>query len=187
MGRLSIFALSALLGVFHHLVALPVENSRDRAGSSSRKRAPQRPVRLLPDGDLHLRNLVEESALVRFDNRAAHNQRGVAVHAHQRGDALQLLKKEGNGAKAHHIRLKLPQNVLKAVRRPGRRARIRRCALDVGQCSARSWRPDTSDQAAEHASRTAWSYPPTCSCCCIPPAIPGRAYSVAGRHGRCCS
>ena len=52
---------------------------------------------------------------------------GVAVGVHQTGDALEFLKKEGDGADADDIRLKLVQDADEALISPEKKARTRRC------------------------------------------------------------
>ncbi len=58
---------------------------------------------------------MEEPALVRLDDWSTGDELGVAVGAYQTGDALEFLEKEGDGADADDIRLKLVQDTDEAI------------------------------------------------------------------------
>ena len=66
-------------------------------------------------GNVQFRHLLKEPLLVGLDDRASGDYRGSAMGAHQRGDALELFEKEGDGTDADDIRLKLIQGADEAV------------------------------------------------------------------------
>ena len=76
------------LGVLHHPVTVPVQNSRDRAGRRAGKQFNKDLFSFSLNGNFHFRHFFEEPMLVGLNYRPADHQRGVAVGAHQRGNAL---------------------------------------------------------------------------------------------------
>ena len=107
--------LFQLVFVFHHPVVGTIEKACDRGQGRSRKEVGEHLFAFPFYGDLQFRHLLEEPALVRLDDWSTGDELGVAVGAYQTGDALEFLEKEGDGADADDIRLKLVQDTDEAI------------------------------------------------------------------------
>ena len=139
------------------------------------------------NGNFYLRDFFKKPLLVGFDNRPAHDQRGVTMGAHQRRHTLQFLEKKCDGAKANDIRLILPQDAQKSfVVRAGERR------LDDAHFDAGKRRADAGGQIHE---TDGWNMHlvghgrahPLVHVVAFNQQYSGGFHPVAGQHGLDCS